>query len=118
MTLLYCLCGFAAALGIGRYNQSNKLFWALFTSFVLGIAGGAVYNKMQQTQSKVRTTQVCPTQESSVSNTISVTLNADLAVCTNLPAPVGKDFIPEYNPNVLVEQWVKLPIIPPPRMSA
>lgn len=118
MTLLYCLCGFFAALGIGRYNQSNKLFWALFTSFVLGIAGGAVYNKVQHHESEVRTTQVCPTQESSAPTIVDVTLCADLAVCTNLPAPVGKDYIPEYCPNKVVDEWVKSPILPPPRTIA
>lgn len=43
MILLEVLCGIIVAGAIARYNESNKLFWILFTSFVLGIAGQTVY---------------------------------------------------------------------------
>lgn len=42
----YLVAGILVALGIARYNKSSKLFWMLFTSFVLGIAGGSLYQKV------------------------------------------------------------------------
>lgn len=114
MSLLWCLCGIATAFVIGRYNQSNKLFWMLFTSFMIGIAGAAVYNKIQFDQSEVRTTQVYPTQDVSVAK--NVTFGTEQVMC-NVPTPVGKEVIPEYCSNIVGVQWVKQPIIPPPRKS-
>ena len=51
MILIYFVLGFLLALGIARYNQSNKLFWTLFMSFVLGIAGGSIYQKLTTSMS-------------------------------------------------------------------
>lgn len=45
MILLWLTLAVLLAGLIARYNQSNKLFWILFTSFVVGIAGGALYLK-------------------------------------------------------------------------
>lgn len=42
MILLEVLAGAIAAGLIARYNESNKLFWILFMSFVIGIAGQSV----------------------------------------------------------------------------
>lgn len=63
MILLLLILGVALIYGIARYNESNKLFWILFTCFVLGIAGGSVYQKIRLKQDKKNTTMVVnPTQ--------------------------------------------------------
>lgn len=46
ITLSLLTFGFILAWLIARWNESNKLFWILFTSFVVGIAGGSVYAKI------------------------------------------------------------------------
>ena len=118
MILLWCLCGFTAAFCIGRYNQSNKLFWALFTSFVIGIAGAAVYNKdTHQNQSEVRTIQVYPTQDDSATKTLNVTFDAEHAMCNTVPALASQDLTPEYSSNITELEWTKQPILPPPRKA-
>lgn len=118
MILLWCLCGTLAAFCIGRYNQSNKLFWALFTSFVLGIAGVSVYNKYTENQSEVQsTTQVYPTQESSV-NGSNVAPYTEPAMCASMPAPAGKVSTPEYETASLVRTLCDItPQFPPPRKT-
>ena len=116
MILLWCLCGFTTAFCIGRYNQSNKLFWALFTSFVIGIAAAAVYNKYtQQHQSEVRTVQVCPMQDDSTTNIFQVTFDAEQAMCNTMPALAGQDTTPEQRSHIAELEWVNLPVLPPPR---
>ena len=39
MAITLFLLGLLIIFGIARYNESNKLFWALFVSFVLSFAG-------------------------------------------------------------------------------
>jgi hypothetical protein len=39
MTVLWFILGIALIFGIARYNESNKLFWLLLFSFVMGFAG-------------------------------------------------------------------------------
>ena len=116
MILLWCLCGFTTAFCIGRYNQSNKLFWTLFTSFVLGIAGASVYNKYTQTtKEEIRTTQVCPTQDCTATNTVLVTIDAGIAVCNYLSAPVGQGILPECSSKMHGSVGASSPAEPPPR---
>lgn len=117
MILLWCLLGITLAFGIGRYHQSNKLFWALFTSFVIGIAGASVYNKIVAgDQSEVRSeTQVYPTQDHSTTVTYFVRPEAEEALCQE-PAPVGQELTPGYErSNKLASLWVGDAPCPPPR---
>ena len=114
MILLWSFCGIAAAYCIGRNNQSNKLFWVLFTSFVVGIAGAAVYNKCtQSSKEEIRVTQVSPMQDDSMP--MFVTIDIEQAECNNMPAPAGKEILPEYYSNIVGHQWINQPTIPPPR---
>lgn len=39
MTVLWFIIGIALILCIARYNESNKLFWTLLFSFIMGFAG-------------------------------------------------------------------------------
>lgn len=52
MILLWVFVGLLIALALARINQSNKLFWILFTSFMVGIASSSVYNKYRKAQCK------------------------------------------------------------------
>ena len=61
MVLTWLTVGLAIAVVIARINQSNKLFWAAFTSLMLGIAVGSLINRVDQDEENL-VTQVCPTQ--------------------------------------------------------
>lgn len=63
MILAWVFVGLLIAWAIARINQSNKLFWILFTSFMVGIAGSSIYNKCRATQ--------CKTESSSYYHTLS-----------------------------------------------
>lgn len=92
MILLLVTLGVLIAIIIARYNESNKLFWTLFTSFMVGIAGGHTYsqcNKTVSTSKKEICQHVSPTQHSSA--TANVTPAAEPATSTTVPAPVSKD---------------------------
>lgn len=54
--------GIVLAWLIARFNKSNKLFWVLFTSFVVGIAGGFLLHKKVNT-SKEEIVSSSPTHE-------------------------------------------------------
>ena len=114
MILLWCLLATAIAFGIARYHQSNKLFWSLFTSFVIGIAGAAVYNKIVTSeQSEIRSTQVLPTQVTSTANG-NVTIVAEDAKYQE-SALVSQVETPEYEGSEAIRTlWVKdVPTVPP-----
>ena len=64
MTTLWFLLGVALIFIIARYNESNKLFWILFLSFIMGFAGAKMLldSTSSDEQSNGNLTQVCPTQ--------------------------------------------------------
>lgn len=64
MDLLWFLLGLAIILCIGRYNESNKLFWILFVSFVgsFTVASVVMSTSSHKNEVKKSTVQVCPTQ--------------------------------------------------------
>lgn len=64
MTLIVFLLGILIILGIARYNESNKLFWILFVSYVLGFTGVklALDAFGEKEQSTVSLNQAYPTQ--------------------------------------------------------
>lgn len=96
MTLLWCILAIIVAILVSRYNQSNKLFWILLISFLSGIAGAAVFNKMSSKESsKEKLTQVCPTQGvSDVSDVLNPLAGTGQipTLCLELN-PVSKDYI-------------------------
>lgn len=113
MILFWCLLGIALAIGIARYNQSNKLFWILFTSFVIGIAGASVYNKIVTPNNQTESTQVYPTQEYSGSNSL-VTIEPEYNMCAITPNLVSQDYTPEHNGLNLIVEDVHLAVQTPP----
>lgn len=88
--LLWVIVGILTALGIARINQSNKLFWILFTSFMVGIAGSSLYVKLNEPSEDV-TTQVYSTQVSNGTLDTSL-LASDIPTTPScyMPNPVGQ----------------------------
>lgn len=102
MTLLWTLFGIALALGIARYNQSNKLFWQLVLAFIVGYAGTVMYTRTfnSDEEGKKNLTQVYPTQVSKTTLGSTVYLLAnDLSLTAKkkvtASAPVSQDNTPE-----------------------
>lgn len=64
MILLWFVLGIVLAFGIARYNESNKLFWTLLFSFVMGFAGTKMVldSASSKEKSNSNLTQVCSTQ--------------------------------------------------------
>lgn len=95
MILLWLTLSVLLAGLIARYNESNKLFWILFTSFVIGIAGGHVYQKFTSatSHSKEYCIQASPIQGApfSVATANVTTENGLLPMCTTVPDPVSQD---------------------------
>lgn len=90
MVLTWLIVGLAIAVAIARINQSNKLFWAAFTSLMLGIAVGSLINRVDQDEESL--TQVCPTQMV-VETPSSYSFLADVPTTTQslVPNTVSKD---------------------------
>lgn len=117
-TLLWIVVAFALAIGIARWNESNKLFWILFTSLMVGIAGGSLYKKLQSKQSEVHSYEgVSPTQGSNLTLGAPYLLASDsdeTAMCLE-PKLVSQDITPdtyEYN-FTLVKGFAKQNLKPP-----
>ena len=116
--LLWIVVAFLLALAIARYNESNKTFWILFISLLIGIAGGSVYSKLtQDTQSEPNSYEgVSPTQASpSQSDTC---LLADLTTGTPTcykPELVSQEYTPDaYGAKLtLVKGHVTVGLKPP-----
>ena len=96
MTLLWFLLGIILIFLISRYNESNRLFWILFASFVgaFTVTSIALNSTKCNAKSKVDLVQVCPMQAPSsvLSLTMPVT-DASGMVTEVVPATVtaGQD---------------------------
>lgn len=62
MTLALYVLGVAFCWTIARYNESNKLFWTLFTAWTLGYAVTTMVVRSAE-QSESNGVQVSPTQD-------------------------------------------------------
>ena len=98
MTLFLFLLGLAIIIGIARYNESNKLFWALLTCYTLCFAGAKlVIDSMSENKSKNAFEQVQPTQglmAASGSFQFLVTDNTSSATTKVTSKPVSKAIVP------------------------
>lgn len=99
MIVLLFILGILAIIGISRYNESNKLFWTLFFSFVGMFAVGTVagYAIGASNKSKDHHCQVCPTQANVTSSSNVCSLADGMLYSTTSdvtgPVPVSKDYI-------------------------
>jgi hypothetical protein len=83
MVVLLFILGTLLALGFGRYNESNKLFWALFLSMTVGFAGATMLMGNSSNEQDDEThMQVCHMQAPAVASDIPCLL-ADAALEVN-----------------------------------
>lgn len=61
MTLLTFIIGLLIILGIARYNESDKLFWMLFVSYVGGFAATTAVCEYISSKNKDKVEVVSPT---------------------------------------------------------
>ena len=100
MTLFMFLLGILIILGIARYNESNKLFWTLFTAYTLGFAVTKLvydnFNKNEQSQQSLN--QAYPTQGLlAMGNTfMCFTDNISYTTTETTSNPVGQVNMPDY----------------------
>lgn len=122
MDLLWFFLGILIILCIGRYNESNKLFWVLLVSFVgsFAVATVVVKSSHNSKETKQRVTQVCPTQAPNNASGIIPLADAMLgSTISEELKPVGKDSnIPElslqsFNSPLISSGIVYSPLKPP-----
>ena len=122
MDLLWFFLGILIILCIGRYNESNKLFWVLLVSFVgsFAVATVVVKSSLSSKETKQRVTQVCPTQAPNNASGIIPLADAMLGgTISDELKPVSKDSnIPElslqsFNSPLINSGIVYSPLKPP-----
>ena len=101
MTLALFVFAVLLALGIARYNESNKLFWTLLTCFILGIAcTKVVYDTFsEKEQSEQSLNQAYPTQGLLPTANAFVLFNNADSYTTDVKVtskPVGQAITPDY----------------------
>ena len=127
MTLFLFIVGLLLITLIARYNESNKLFWALLTSYVLGFAGcKLIYDNFGHDESNNTFMQVQPTQGLAASSGSLVYLLAgeDLSAPTKVTSePVSQAIVPAVERSVTlsdvsgVTQGLYLHVLPNPPNS-
>lgn len=103
MTLVTFIIGIILILLIARYNESNKLFWALLTCYMLGFAGvKLLHDSFTKDEGKTTFMQVPPTQGLAASQSTFMYLLAN----DSMPAPkkvtsepVSQAIVPAYERN-------------------
>ena len=100
MTLALFVFAILVAILFARYNESNKLFWTLFVSLTLGIAGVKVlYDTCgHKEQSEQSLDQAYPTQALPVAKDTCLCFfdNIGSALVKETSKPVSKALTPEY----------------------
>lgn len=94
MILLWFICGILLALGIARYNESNKLFWQLSIAFLLGYA---ITVMVSEKEDDVNLTQANPTQgQISTPDTFVILTQCTDSTSTRVTGsiPVSQGYIP------------------------
>ena len=111
MTLLMFILGILIILSIARYNESNKLFWILFTAYTLGFAGMKVLidTFSEKEQSEVSLNQAYPTQGLPTMDSAFVCIADNISGVTlkTTSNPVGQVNTPDY-----VESLITLSNVP------
>lgn len=99
MALFWFLLGVVIIFGIGRYNESNKLFWVLLLSFVCSFTVASVVLKTTHEERKESVVQMNPIQGVPYSSEFTP-LADEITVCAiedSISAPVGQDSTSECN---------------------
>lgn len=98
MILLWFVLGMLLAFAIARYNKSNKLFWQLALSFVLGYALTVMYTRTFSERSSDNLTQVCPTQVPVVTSGNTLYLLTDACDMTSVKVTAFEPVSQVYTP--------------------
>lgn len=117
MILLCTLFGLIVAGAIARIEKSNKLFWILFTSFMVGIAGGSLYNKCTSAKGKKDVTVVIPTSGKASSN-FTVTVEQALAPDSIVVKPMSKEHYGVITDSIALSKVCSEMSTPPPESKA
>ena len=94
------ILGILIILGIARYNESNKLFWTLFTAYTLGFAVTKLvydnFNKNEQSQQSLN--QAYPTQGLLAMDNAFICIDENVSYTTTETTsnPVGQVNMPDY----------------------
>ena len=100
MTLFLFIVGLLLITLIARYNESNKLFWALLTSYVLSFAGcKLIIDNFSHDESNNTFMQVQPTQglAASPGSLVYLLADEDLSAPTKVTSePVSQAIVPAY----------------------
>lgn len=99
MILLWFVLGILLALAIARYNRSQKLFWQLALSFVLGYALTVMCTRTFSERSSDNLTQVCPTQVSVVTSGNTLCLLTDDCNMTSVKVTAFEPVSQVYTPD-------------------
>lgn len=98
MTLFLFFLGLAIITIIARYNESNKLFWALLTAYTMSFVGTKlVYDNFVKDESKNTFEQVQPTQgPMAASGSFQFLVTDDISSATTkvTSKPVSKANVP------------------------
>lgn len=110
MTLFMFILGILIILGIARYNESNKLFWVLFTCFTLGFAGTKLIIDAfdDKEKNEVSLNQAYPTQGLPAMDNafICIVNNISDATLKTMSNPVGQVNAPDYVENIPTLSYV------------
>lgn len=92
--LLTLAFGVFAIIGLAKLNKSNKLFWTLLVSMLIGFASGSFVGKFNSVgNKKVGTTTIAPMHDSSA---LTIFYDAALpmeTLVTSSPAHAGQSFV-------------------------
>lgn len=98
MTLFLFIIGLVLITFIARYNESNKLFWALLTSYVLSFAGcKLIIDNFGHDESNNTFMQVQPTQglAASPGSLVYLLADEDLSAPKKVTSePVSQAYVP------------------------
>lgn len=124
MILLYFLIGTILCLAIARYNESNKLFWILYTSFMIGIAGGHIYSRMTEDADDDKVTFVNesrPTQalvQTFIPSLIGMLANEpELTTRPAMAEPVSQQNVSGFNESTIISSDYISSLLKPPTLS-
>ena len=104
MTLFLFIVGIILIALVARYNESNKLFWALLTSYVLSFAGcKLLIDSFGHNESNNTFMQVQPTQglAASPGSLVYLLADEDLSAPKKVTSePVSQAFVPAVERSV------------------
>lgn len=109
-SIIFLILAIVVAACIARYAESNRLFWALFISLMMGMSGWTLYQKMTSDDNEYCSlVQVDPTQGLAITDISGDNPLTEISFNSRgfVPKPVGQDNKPleshekmQYTPSV------------------